>query len=115
MHMLAPKGRSRVDATIMGTGFVLNLVVIVLVAVLLHNVTPFMPTYLGRVGLVTLAGITASVLIDGGDVVWWQVPWEWKLYQATYNVSVWIIAGAILAAFVRSPKAAAPPKAEAVG
>jgi hypothetical protein len=116
VHMLAPEGRPMVDTMIMGTGFVLNLVVIVLVAVLLHNVTPFIPTYLGRVGLVTLAGITASVLIDGGDVVWWQIPWEWKVYQATYNISVWIIAALILAAFIRtSSAAAAAPDAEPAG
>ena len=105
VHMLAPEGRPGPgeDMTMMGQGFVLNLVVIVLVALLLHNIAASQPSYMGRVGIVALAGVAASVLIDGGDVVWWQIPWEWKLYQAAYNVSVWIIAGLILAAFIKAP------------
>jgi hypothetical protein len=106
VHMLAPQGHPAFDPIVMGQGFVLNLVVVILVAVLLHNITPSMPTYLGRVGLVILAGLIASLLIDGGDIVWWRIPWEWKLYQAAYNVSVWVIAGAILAAFIRPPNTA---------
>jgi hypothetical protein len=106
VHMISPKGRPMFDPAMMGQGFVLNLAVIVLVAMLLHNIAGSTPTYLGRVGIVALAGLIASILIDGGDIVWWRIPWEWKLYQAAYNVSVWIIAGVILAAFVR-PRGAA--------
>jgi hypothetical protein len=101
VHMLAPQGRPAFDSSIMGQGFVLNLVVVVLVAVLLYQLGPAAGTYWDRLKLVTLIGITASLLIDGGDVVWWQIPWQWKLYQAVYNVSVWIIAGAILGALMR--------------
>lgn len=115
VHMVAPKGRPMVDATIMGTGFLLNTFVVILVAILLHNITPHMPSYMSRVGIVALAGITASVLIDGGDVVWWQIPWEWKLYQATYNVSVWIIAGLIMAAMIRPPAKGDATQAEPAG
>ncbi len=110
VHMLAPKGRPAPgeDLTMMGQGFVLNLVVVILVAVLLRNLSASLPTYTSRVGIVVLAGVIASLLIDGGDIVWWQIPWEWKLYQAGYNISVWIIAGMILAAFVREPATTTP-------
>jgi hypothetical protein len=106
IHMLAPKGRPMADPTIMGGGFVLNLVVIVLVVLVLKNTAASTPTYFSKLGLLALIGVTASLLIDGGDAVWWQVPWQWKLYQAFYNTSVWIIAGAILAPFVTSKKPA---------
>jgi hypothetical protein len=75
-----------------------------LVAIVLKNTAVATPSYLHKLGLVTLVGVTASLLIDGGDAVWWQVPWQWKLCQAVYHSSVWIIAGAILAPFVSSPK-----------
>ncbi len=104
VHMLAPDGRPMADPTIMGGGFVLNLVVIVLVAILLRSTAAATPSYLHKLCLVTLIGVTASLLIDGGDAVWWQVPWQWKLYQAVYNTSVWIIAGGILALFIPAPK-----------
>jgi hypothetical protein len=116
VHVIAPKGQPAPseDLAMMGQGFVLNLVVVILVAVLLHNVAASQPTYLGRVGIVALAGMIASVLIDGGDIVWWRIPWEWKLYQAAYNVTVWILAGLILAAFIRAP-ATATSGSEATG
>ncbi len=104
VHMLAPEGGPMMDPTIMGGGFALNLIVIILVAVVLHTPSVAASTYLQKLGLVTLIGITSSILIDGGDAIWWQVPWQWKLYQACYNTSVWIIAGAILALFIPSPK-----------
>ena len=105
VHMVHPQGHAMFDPSVMGQGFVLNLVVVILVAVLLHNLA--LPTYLGRVAMVTLVGIAASLLIDGGDVVWWQISWEWKLYQAVYDVSVWVLAGLVLAALVK-PRAAPP-------
>jgi uncharacterized membrane protein YidH (DUF202 family) len=92
------------DPSIMGGGFALNLIVIILVAIVLRTPSVAASMFLQKLGLVTLIGITSSILIDGGDAIWWQVPWEWKLYQAFYNTSVWIIAGAILALFVPSSK-----------
>ena len=58
-----------------------------------------------RVGFVALIGLTAALLCDGGDAVWWQIPWSWKLYQAGYDFSFWLIAGLILARFVEAKRA----------
>ena len=41
------------------------------------------------------------MFIEGNEAVWWQITWQWKLYQAVYDVAFWIIAGMILAAFIR--------------
>ncbi len=76
----------------------LNLVVMVLIAVMFYQMPA--ASYFERLKLAALIGVAASLLIDGGDVAWWQIPWQWKIYQAVYNVSVWIIGGAVLAAFV---------------
>jgi hypothetical protein len=51
------------------------------------------PSDLHKLGLVTLIGVTASLVIDGEDA----------------NRSVWIIAGAILAPCVSSPKTTPVP------
>lgn len=105
VHMIAVGGASSFDPMMLVKGFVLNLIVIVLIALLLRQVATSLPTYLDRVKFVTLAGLTAAVLIDGGDIAWWHISWEWKLYQAFYSVSFWVIAGLILAWFVSSKPA----------
>ena len=101
MYMADVDGGPMVDPAIMIGGFVLNLVAIVLIALLLKLVVSALPTYASRVAFVSLAGIAAAVFIDGGGAVWWRIPWEWKLYQGVYDVAFWIIAGVILAAFIR--------------
>jgi hypothetical protein len=98
VHMLA-------DPSIMIGGFVLNLVALVLIALILQRVASAMPGYGQRVGFVALIGLTAALLCDGGDAVWWQIPWSWKLYQAGYDFSFWLIAGLILPRFVEAKRA----------
>jgi hypothetical protein len=100
IHMTHPAGRPLADPAIMIGGFALNLVGLVLIAIILRRLAAAMPAYFERVGFVALVGLTAAVLIDGGDAVWWQIPWPWKLYQAFYDFSFWLIAGLILAGFV---------------
>lgn len=100
VHMLSISGSSMADFSLMINGFILNLVVIVLIAVLLRQVCAALPTYIDRVKFVALAGLTAAVFINCGDAVWWQIDWSWKLYQAFYSFSAWLIIGLILAKFI---------------
>jgi hypothetical protein len=100
VHMISASGRSMHDPTIMIQGFILNLVVIVLIATLLHRVCSALPTYLDRVKFVALAGLIAAVLVDLGDAVWWQIDWSWKLYQSFYTLSACVITGLILAKYI---------------
>jgi hypothetical protein len=105
VNMIAVEGSATFDPMMLIKGFFLNLVVIVLIALLLRRVVACLPSYMNRVMFVALAGLTATVLIDGGDIAWWHISWTWKLYQAFYSFSFWVIAGVILAWFV-TPKAA---------
>ncbi len=110
IHMLAVNGRPAVDPTIMAAGFVFNLVSIVLIAILLRSVLSALPTYSDRVKFVALAGFIAAFFIDGGEVAWWLMPLDWKLYQAVYNILFWLIAGLILAKFVQPAGASSGQK-----
>lgn len=102
VHMLNRDGRPQVDPTTMVLGFILNLLVVILLAALLKKVGPSLTTYRSRVGFILLAGVTASVMIDGGDSVWWSISAAWKIHQAIYNICAWTIAGVVLAGFVRA-------------
>lgn len=100
VQMLAPQGRPAMDASIMIRGFVLNVLVIVLLALLLKQVVAATPTYLSRVSVATLVGLVAAVFIDIGDTAWWGIALEWKLYQAAYHVSAAVVVGAVLGLFI---------------
>ena len=100
VHMLAVNGRPMVEPSIMVQGFLLNLVIVILITVILRQIASAFPRFRDRAKLVVLIGLTAAVAIDGGEVVWWQMPAPWKVYQGVYDFSVWLIAGLIMANFV---------------
>lgn len=100
VHMLRREGRPPFDPGIMVRGFVLNVVVAALVAVLLWHAREGLPSYLSRFLQAGLAGVTGSLMIDCGDAIWWEVAWVWKLRQALYNCVGFVICAAILAYFV---------------
>lgn len=102
VHMIAADGRPMMDPSIMVGGFALNVVVIVLIGALMCQVRAALPTYAHRVKFAALAGLTAAMLIDCGDIVWWQIDWSWKLYNAFYHFSAWLIVGLVLAKFMAS-------------
>ncbi len=113
VHVLAANGRPLLDPRIMVGGFVLNVAAIVLMTLLLQRAAPALPRYSQRVGFTALAGLTAALLMDGGDVVWWQIDALWKLYMGAYHLLFWTIAGLILAWSVNSaaPATVHPPAA----
>lgn len=101
VHVTHPDGRPIMDPQIMLNGFLLNTVVVVLIALVLNQVKPALPSYASRVGHCLLIGLTAAILVDIGEAAWWTLPLDWKLWQAGYSASVWLVAGAVLAAFIR--------------
>ena len=100
IHLTAREGRPAHDMGIMIRGFALYLVVVTLIALVLQRVA--LPSYWDRVKFTALVGLAAAVMIDFGDVVWWYIPWEWKIHQAVYTVTTWTVAGLVLAKFVKS-------------
>jgi hypothetical protein len=105
IHMIAIGGRPGMDPKVMIEGFFLNLVVILLITAVLRMTLPACPTYAGRVKFAALIGLVVAVQVDGGDMAWWQLDPTWKLYQALYTFSVWLIPGLIMARFVDRPSA----------
>ena len=100
------EGHPMEDPAMMGQGFVLNLVVVLLLAVLMKRALPALPSYRERVVFAALVGLTAVVMINLGDAVWWRYPVSWKISQALYGFVSFTLAGAILAKFIRPLDAA---------
>jgi len=101
IHVTSREGRPRNERTILVKGFLLDLVVVALPAWLLKLAAPAARTYGSRIRVAAVAGLTAAVLVDFGDMVWWYLPWDWKLHQAVYTFSAWVVPALVLAKFIR--------------
>lgn len=76
-----------------------------LVAAVLILASPALPTYRRRVLLVFLVGAFAAFAIGLSNPIWLQHPWGFAIFNAVYIATAWLIAGLVLARFVR-PKLA---------
>ena len=94
-------GRPAFDANIMAAGLVLDGIVVALLAMLLHLTLAAGSGYGKRLRIVTYAGAAGVLLINFGDIVWWAIPTGWVVAQAFYNFTGVVLAGAILAYFIR--------------
>lgn len=95
IHVTAATGRDRREMNVLWKGFVLYLAVAALLSLLVAKSAGFA----ARMRIVLIAALAASMMIHGGDAVWWYLTWPWKLNQAIYDVSAWAIGGAVLARF----------------
>ena len=96
------EGRPAVDPSIMLSGFFFTLVVVLLIAALMARAAPAFSSYKDQVKFAALTGLTAVVMIEFGEAVWWQVPWQWKIFQGFYNFAAWTTAALVLAKFSSS-------------
>ncbi|MCG8592177.1 MAG: hypothetical protein MJE66_23030 [Proteobacteria bacterium] len=105
VHMLSIEGRPQADPGIMIRGFALVLVSCGLLAGILRHAA--LPTYRQRAQLALWIGVAAAVVVDLGGAVWWQLSWEWQLYQAFYDATAFAVPGLVLAHFAgpREPPA----------
>lgn len=92
-------GSTPTDPTIMVQGFLLNLVIVALLAAFFRvaGATEFRDF----ARLSVTAGAVAVVAIDVGDMIWWQMPFEWKIWQLIYDYTLWLIAGHLLGLFMK--------------
>ena len=101
VHLVSIEGKDPFDPAIMIKGFVLNLVVVTVLALLYRQALPASASYLSGITLALLVGLVSALLIDLGDAVWWMHPLEWKLYKAAYHVGAVVVAGLILTKFAK--------------
>lgn len=92
--------RTPMDLTIMIGGFVLNLVFVALLAVFFKTAKATEFRDFARLSLIT--GVTAVVLIDVGDMIWWQETIGWKIWPLVYNFTAFLIAGHLLGVFMKA-------------
>jgi hypothetical protein len=88
------------DPSVMVGGLVLNLVFVALLAALFNAAGAREFRDFARLSLVS--GAVAVVLIDGGDIIWWQETISWNVWQAVYNFTAFLVAGHLLGVFMKT-------------
>jgi len=105
LYMTSVNGRPAFDSRIMLNGFLVNAVVVCLIAVLLRMVIKALSSYGSRVKFAALAGLTCASLADIGEVAWWDVGMAWNIHKAIYTISAWVVTALVLARFVTGSSA----------
>ena len=101
IHITSREGRAVMEPTLLVKGILLYLVTVLFIGLFLKLAVPSLTSYSSRVRLIVMAGLAAVIMIDLGDAVWWYIPWEWKVHQAIYDFTAWVVAGLVLAKFVK--------------
>jgi len=92
-------GASTMDPVMMIGGFVLDVIVVALLAMLFRVAGAREFRDFVRLSLATAA--VAVVMIDIGDIIWWQETASWKVWPAIYNFTGILLAGHLLGAFMK--------------
>ncbi len=96
------QGTPVTDVSVLAGGFVLNLVFVAMLAGFFHVAKAREFADFARLSMIV--GAIAVVLIDGGDIIWWQETIGWKLWIATYNFTAFLLSGHLLGIFLKQPK-----------
>jgi hypothetical protein len=102
-------------------GFIQFAVSAMLVGGLMLMALPQLTSYGRRVRFVFLAGLFGAFFIDTSQPIWFQMPWDFHLFNGAFHVVGWLIGGAVMAAILKprapkySPVELTQPAAAAVG
>jgi hypothetical protein len=102
--VLVQGGADPADPTPFVMGFVHMWISALLMGLLLSR---YAPTSVGStVATAALAGLAAAVWSNLGRPTWYWQPWDYHLLYAVYDFTGWVVAGLVLAFFVRAPQEA---------
>ncbi len=104
---LQREGQAVMPPSVFIFGFVHEFLTVFLIALLIKMALPALGSYRSRVGFVALAGLAAAFFTNAGNPIWWHHPWPWCLFTGIYDVTAWLVAGLVLAAFIKPKPAAA--------
>ncbi|MCA9131079.1 MAG: hypothetical protein KDB22_28540 [Planctomycetales bacterium] len=90
----------------MGMGFAHMLVASLLACLVVSWLR--LPTFADRFKLLAGLGLLIAFWADIGNMIWWHHPLGWALFHFGYDASSWAVAGAAIAAILKSPPTVAP-------
>ncbi len=103
------EGVEPMSPAVLTTGFFHGWITTALLAVLLRIAA--LPRFGQRWTVVTLAGVACANYMTLGDGIYWFQPWPWLILNAAYNSAAMLVAGLVLAAFIKPTTSKAAPNA----
>jgi hypothetical protein len=97
-------GHLPASSTMLIRGFLHNLAVAFLLAVVLAVAASALPTFTQRLGLVFLVSVLTAVWLGLNEAVWFYHPWKYELYQAAYALIGGLLMGIVMAAIIKSKR-----------
>lgn len=94
-------GRPPQEISVFIKGIVIEIFIAALIAWMLTLAAPSLPAYSQRVIFVCIAGLTATLLTHGRGMVWFGATTDWVIPTAAFDFVGWLLAGLILAKFIR--------------
>lgn len=95
------QGMNPMEPRVFVQGFIHELVTVALLALILRIALPVLGGYLSRLVFVTLLGLTAAIYSNFSMPIWWQHPWPYYVVSFAYDLGAWVVAGLVLAAFIK--------------
>ena len=94
-------GRPAQEPSVFIKGIIIEIFIAALIAWMLALAAPSLPGYSQRVIFVCIAGLTATLATHGRGMVWFGATADYVIPTAAYDFVGWLIAGLILAKFIR--------------
>jgi hypothetical protein len=102
------EGMAMMDPGILIRGFLHGWAAVAVAALVLQMCLPALPSYCSRLWFFASIGLLMAVFKDGGGAVWRLHSAKWAGVEALYDVLAWVVAGLVLAKFLKpAPTAAA--------
>lgn len=103
-------GTSPMDPVMFAKGLVHNFAVALLAAIVLALVATALPSYGGRVLILTLVSLIAAIWTNVGNVIWWFHTPTYCLGQAAYGLVAGVLMALITAAIIKPVQRAGVPR-----
>jgi hypothetical protein len=101
------EGSPVMDAKVLAAGFVHELISMTLAALVMGALLSVLNTYVRRCVFMAMLGLLIAWFGPISQPIWWHQPWPVHVVNAVYTLLAWLVAGLVLAAFIKPARSAA--------
>ncbi len=95
------EGAGIMEPKLLLTGFVHELISMTVAALFMASLLASLTTYVRRVGFMAVIGLLIAWFGPISQPIWWFNPWPTHIVNAIYTALAWLVAGLVLAAFIK--------------
>jgi len=95
------EGAGIMEPKLLLTGFIHELISMTVAALLMGSLLAVLNSYVRRVGFMAVTGVLIAWFGPMSQPIWWFNPWPIHIVNALYTALAWLVAGLVLAAFIK--------------